>query len=57
MLSKHGILAVHDIHNSEYPGVNKAWREFKLKNNFIFKEIVHKKYFYTCGMGLVINEK
>ena len=52
MLSNHGILAVHDIHNREYSGVNKAWKEFKLKNNFSFKEIVHKKYFFDCGMGL-----
>ena len=56
MLSDHGILAVHDIHNREYPGVNKAWKEFKLKNNLIFKEIVHKKYFFDCGMGIATTK-
>ena len=56
MLSDHGILAVHDIHSLEYPGVNKAWNEFKLQNNFMFKEIVNKKYYFVCGIGLAIKE-
>ena len=56
MLSDHGILAVHDIHSLEYPGVNKAWNEFKLQNNFMFKEIVNKKYYFVCGIGLAIKK-
>ena len=56
MLSDHGILAVHDIHSLEYPGVNKAWNEFKLQNNFMFKEIVNKKYYFVCGVGLAIKK-
>ena len=56
MLSDHGILAAHDIHSLEYPGVNKAWNEFKLQNNFTFKEIVCKKYYFVCGIGLAIKE-
>lgn len=55
MLSEHGILAAHDIHSLEYPGVNKAWKEFKRQNNFIFKEIVCKKYYFVCGVGLAFN--
>ena len=34
-LSENGVLAVHDIHHNEYPGVNKAWNEFKIKNKTI----------------------
>jgi len=56
MLSDHGILAVHDIHSLEYSGVNKAWNEFKLQNNFMFKEIVNKKYYFVCGIGLAIKK-
>ena len=56
MLSDHGILAAHDIHSLEYPGVNKAWNEFKLQNNFMFKEIVNKKYYFVCGVGLAIKK-
>ena len=56
MLSDHGILAVHDIRSLEYPGVNKAWNEFKLQNNFMFKEIVNKKYYFVCGVGLAIKK-
>ena len=56
MLSKSGILAAHDIHNNEFPGVNKAWKEFKLKKDFKFKEIVHKKYYFNCGMGIAIKK-
>jgi hypothetical protein len=56
MLSDHGILAVHDIHSLEYPGVNRAWNEFKLQNNFMFKEIVNKKYYFVCGVGLAIKK-
>lgn len=55
MLSEHGILAAHDIHSLEHLGVNKAWKEFKRQNNFIFKEIVCKKYYFVCGMGLAFN--
>ena len=55
MLSVHGILAAHDIHSLEYPGVNKAWNEFKHQNNFIFKEIVYNKYYFVCGVGLAFN--
>ena len=56
MLSDHGILTAHDIHSLEYPGVNKAWNEFKLQNNFTFKEIVCKKYYFVCGVGLAIKK-
>jgi len=56
MLSDHGILTAHDIHSLEYPGVNKAWNEFKLQNNFMFKEIVNKKYYFVCGVGLAIKK-
>jgi len=51
-LSKNGVIAAHDIHHNEYPGVNKAWNEFKSSNKFHFKELVCKDYFFTCGMGL-----
>ena len=57
MLSKTGILAAHDIHNREFPGVNKAWNEFKLKKGFQFKEIVHKKYYFDCGMGIAVKKQ
>lgn len=56
MLSDFGVLAVHDIHSRDYPGVNKAWKEFKQKKNFRFKEISHKKYFFNCGMGLAAKK-
>ena len=56
MLSDDGILVAHDIHSLEYPGVNKAWNEFKLQNNFMFKEIVNKKYYFVCGVGLAIKK-
>lgn len=55
LLSKNGILAVHDIHGIEYPGVNKAWMEFKKNKKFTFKEIVNKKYYFICGVGLAFN--
>ena len=56
MLSDDGILVVHDIHSLEFPGVNKAWSEFKRQNNFSYKEFVNKKYFYVCGVGLAIKK-
>jgi hypothetical protein len=56
MLSDYGILAAHDIHSLEYLGVNKAWNEFKRQNNFIFREFVHKKYYFVCGIGLAIRK-
>jgi len=56
MLSDDGILLAHDIHSPEYPGVNKAWNEFKRQNNFSFKEFVNKKYFFVCGVGLAIKK-
>ena len=56
MLSKSGVLAAHDIHNREFPGVNKAWKEFKMKKGFQFKEIVHKKYYFDCGMGVAVKK-
>lgn len=56
MLSDDGVLAAHDIHSSEYGGVNKAWNEFKRQNNFIFKEIVCKRYYFVCGVGLAIKK-
>ena len=52
-LSENGILAVHDLHNNDYPGVSKAWNEFKIKNKFHFKEFVCKDYFFICGIGLI----
>ena len=56
LLSNDGILVAHDIHSLEYPGVNKAWNEFKKINNFSFKEISFKKYFFSCGYGLVLKK-
>ena len=56
MLSDDGILVVHDIHSLEFPGINKAWNEFKRQNNFSYKEFVNKKYFYVCGVGLAIKK-
>lgn len=56
MLSDDGILVVHDIHSLEFPGVNKAWSEFKRQNNFSYKEFVNRKYFYVCGVGLAIKK-
>ena len=56
MLSDNGILVAHDIHSLEFPGVNKAWSEFKRQNNFSYKEFVNRKYFYVCGVGLAIKE-
>lgn len=56
MLSDYGILAAHDIHSLEYQGINKAWNEFKRQSNFIFKEIVCKKYYFVCGVGLAIKK-
>ena len=55
-LSENGVLAAHDIHHNEYPGVNKAWNEFKIKNKFHFKEFTCKKYFFVCGMGLATKK-
>ena len=55
-LSKNGVLAIHDLHNNDYPGVSKAWNEFKIKNKFHFKEFVCKKYFFICGIGLVTKK-
>ena len=55
-LSENGILAVHDLHNNDYPGVSKAWNEFKIKNKFHFKEFVCKDYFFICGIGLVTKK-
>ena len=57
MLSDQGVLVAHDIHSLEYPGVNKAWNEFKAKNNFTYKEIVYKKYYYSafCCASIAIN--
>ena len=51
-LSENGVLAVHDIHHNEYPGVNKAWNEFKIKNKFHFKEFTCKKYFFRLWNGI-----
>ena len=56
MLSDDGILVAHDIHSLEFPGVNKAWSEFKRQNNFSYKEFVNRKYFYVCGVGLAIKK-
>ena len=56
MLSDYGILVAHDIHSLEFPGVNKAWSEFKRQNNFRYKEFVNRKYFYVCGVGLAIKK-
>ena len=56
MLSDYGVLVAHDIHSLEYPGVNKAWNEFKRENNFIFKEFVCRKYYFVCGVGLAIKK-
>ena len=56
MLSDDGILVAHDIHSLEFPGVNKAWSEFKRQNNFRYKEFVNRKYFYVCGVGLAIKK-
>jgi len=55
-LSKNGVLAIHDLHNNDYPGVSKAWNEFKIKNKFHSKEFVCKKYFFICGIGLVTKK-
>ena len=56
MLSDDGILVAHDIHSLEFPGINKAWNEFKRQNNFSYKEFVNRKYFYVCGVGLAIKK-
>ena len=56
MLSDDGILVAHDIHSLEFPGVDKAWSEFKRQNNFSYKEFVNRKYFYVCGVGLAIKK-
>ena len=56
MLSDDGILVAHDIHSLEFPGVNKAWSEFKRQNNFSYKEFVNRKYYYVCGVGLAIKK-
>jgi len=44
----------HDIHSLEFPGVNKAWSEFKRQNNFRYKEFVNKKYFYEILKILIL---
>ena len=56
MLSENGVLLIHDIHSIEHTGVNKAWNEFKDKNNFTFKELVCRKYFFVCGVGIAISK-
>jgi len=56
MLSDSGILVVHDIHGLEHTGVNKAWNEFRRKNNFTYKEFVCRKYFFVCGVGIAISK-
>ncbi|MDC0142460.1 class I SAM-dependent methyltransferase [Candidatus Nitrosopelagicus sp.] len=55
MLSDKGIIFAHDIQNEDYTGVNKAWKEFKKKNNFLYKEFSCKKYFFSLGVGLAIK--
>ena len=45
-LSNKGIIAVHDIKNKEYPGVKKAWNEFKSVKKFKFKEIFCDDYLF-----------
>ena len=49
MLSDGGIMMVHDIYRDEYTGVNKAWNEFRRKNDFTYKEFVCRNYFFVCG--------
>ena len=56
LLSKNGILITHDIRRPIYSGVEKAWDEFKHNKNFLFKEIVCKKYFFVCGFGIAIKK-
>ncbi len=58
MVSKNGILIAHDIHSKEHPGVNKAWNEFKEKNNdFKFQEIFYDLYYFKCGVGIAFKKK
>ena len=52
-LSNKGIIAVHDIKNKEYPGVKKAWNEFKSGKKFKFKEIFCDDYLFYCGVGII----
>ena len=56
MLSDDGILIAHDIHSLEYTDVNKAWNEFRHKNDFTCKEFVCRKYFFVCGVGIAISK-
>ena len=56
MLSDDGILIAHDIHSLEYTDVNKAWNEFRRKNDFTCKEFVCRNYFFVCGVGIAISK-
>lgn len=47
------ILIVHDIDNSFFPGVKKAWREFvQSDEEFYFLEIKDQSYVWTSRIGL-----
>lgn len=58
LLSKNGVIALHDIKSNLCPGVPKFWNELKSKNKkrWFFNEIFNPGQMMECGIGLLIKK-
>ena len=53
LLSKNGVLALHDIAASDWPDIPKFWEEVKAGGEWRVREFIHSDYATHYGIGMM----
>ena len=51
-LNNNGVIALHDLANPEWPGIDKLWNEIKTSNDYHCQEFICKDYLLQYGIGM-----
>lgn len=57
LVTKNGLIALHDIASKEWPDVSKIWTKIKKNKKLNYKEFICKDYKTQFGIGLVSKDK
>lgn len=56
LLSKNGIILLHDVKSNSFPGVTKLWNEIENSNDYKTKTIFYDDYPIKAGIGMTYNK-
>ena len=56
LLSKNGIILLHDVKSNSFSGVTKLWNEIENSNDYKTKTIFYDDYPIKAGIGMIYNK-